>query len=333
MLLFFFNSSIIHANSAMKQLEEVSINGDKQWIYTTGTSDDNPVLLVLHGGPGFAMLPLLHEKASTLEQYFTVVNWDQRGAGRSYSNNIPRQSMTLNQFVDDAHDLTQYLKKKFHKKRIYLLGHSSGTMLGALLAKQYPEDYYAYIGVGQVINFADNEIGSYDFALQSAIKNNHSEARAQLAAIGRPNSQGIYNSIEGYEVTNNWVEYFGGSLFQHSNLDPIYNLIFSHSVYKGSGKRILKGYKFSQNLFEDNDMHTFNLADAIDLIQVPVYFLSGKYDYDTSVDLVKKTFPLLNSTMKKYIEFAQSAHFPFYEEPAKFVKVMKGILDETKNSV
>lgn len=328
LLILYLNLTLAYANqSSMKQLEEVALHGSKQWIYITGQQDSNPVLLVLHGGPGFAMLPLFHEKLPELEKTFTVVNWDQRGAGKSYSQSIPAKSMTMEQLVEDAHELTQILKQKFHKNRIFLLGHSSGTIVGARLIKAYPEDYSSYIGVGQVVNFAENEIDSYDFALQSAIQNQNRKAENQLKRIGRPDEQGNYHSYEGYEITSHWVEFFGGSILNQSDLDDIYDLIFSNPVYKGDEKKIIKGYKLSKDLF-DESMKGFNLVTELQGIDIPVYILSGRNDYETPVTLIRKYFDQLNLPSKKYIEFAQSAHFPFYEEPKKFVSTMNEILSE-----
>lgn len=323
--------SITYAQASSMTAQMVMIQGTQQSIYITGQKANHPVLLILHGGPGFAMLPLFHEKLPELEKTFTVVNWDQRGAGRSYAPSIPRRSMTLNQFVEDAHELTQLLKKQFHQDRIFLLGHSSGTMIGVLLAKRYPEDYAAYIGVGQVVNFAENEIDSYDFALARASQTHHAQAEKQLKAIGRPDKQGHYRSDKGYDITAHWVEYFGGSLLNQSSLDKVYDLIFSHPIYEGYEQNILKGYEFSQALFDDDQMRQFNLLRDIQELNIPVYILSGQNDFETPVTVIRKYFDQINVPYKKYIEFSKSAHFPFYEEPKRFVAVMNEIL--TNSSV
>jgi proline iminopeptidase len=332
--IYLLNSNLANSRESipMNQLTEVTINGTKQWIYVTGSKNDNPILLVLHGGPGFAMLPLLHENTRELENYFTIVNWDQRGAGLSYSEDVPRESMTVKQLVDDAHVLTKFLQQTYHTKKIYILGHSFGTIVGVLLAKNYPEDYFAYIGIGQVVNFAENETGSYDFALQSAAETKNLKALNELNLIGRPDSKGNYQSDDGYEITEKWVEFFGGSLFQKNNIEAIYDQIFDNDVYKNYQKQILKGYEFSQSLFDDNESRSFNLCDEASSIIIPVYFLSGKYDYETPYDLVKNCFESLPILNKEFIEFSKSAHFPFYEEPEKFVSVMKKILADTQSN-
>jgi pimeloyl-ACP methyl ester carboxylesterase len=326
MFLFYFLSITICAANSMEKLEELNINNTKQWVYITGTKEDNPILLVLHGGPGFAMLPLFHKRLPALEQYFTVVNWDQRGAGRSYSKSIAVKSLTLAQSVDDAHQITQYLKTKFNQKRIYVLGHSVGSMIGVTLVKQYPDDYHAYIGVGQVLNIADNEIESYNFALRTALEQKNTDAILELKAIGTPDKDGEYESDSAYDVTLKWIEYFGGSLYQRSNLDPIYDLIFYSDIYINYKHQLLKGYEFCWHLYDDRVMNRFNLVKMLKGSTVPVYLIMGKYDYETPTELIRKSFPSIEVSHKEYIEFNNSSHFPFYEEPDRFISVMKSIL-------
>lgn len=112
-----------HAAS-IDSLEKVTLGGIAQWILLQGNDTSQPVLLVLHGGPGYAMLPLFHEYNRELEDHFIVVNWDQRGAGRSYNRGIRSASMTLARFLSDAHELTDLLKQRFAQNKIYVLGHS-----------------------------------------------------------------------------------------------------------------------------------------------------------------------------------------------------------------
>ena len=139
--------NILPASVAL--MEYVELGGLKQWICVRGESVDKPLLLILHGGPGDAEVIPFRWYNAGVEKDFIVVHWDQRGAGKSFSPSIPKDSMTIEQILSDAHELVDYLKKSFGKEKIYLLGHSWGSMLGALLASRYPEDFVAYIGMGQ----------------------------------------------------------------------------------------------------------------------------------------------------------------------------------------
>src|SRR6516165_10597795 len=132
------------------QLTSLAVNGTVQWLQLQSADQDLPLLLILHGGPGYAIMPLFHHTNPQLESRFLVVNWDQRGAGRSFDKSIPASTMNLDQFLDDVHTVTTSLKERFGRKKIYLLGHSWGTVLGLRAVAAWPGDYHAFIGVGQV---------------------------------------------------------------------------------------------------------------------------------------------------------------------------------------
>ena len=128
------------------------MGGVEQWILIRGNDTAKPILLFLHGGPGSPMMVMQRPHLGKLEKSFVVVQWDQRGSGKSYSAIIPNADMNIQQFISDTHELTELLCRRFHQKKIYLIGHSWGTALGTMTAQKYPESYYAYIGIAQVVN-------------------------------------------------------------------------------------------------------------------------------------------------------------------------------------
>jgi proline iminopeptidase len=138
-----------------KTVEEkifVELGGEKQYVEMTGSSDQLPVLLFLHGGPGWPQTPHLRYFNADLTDEMILVSWDQAGCGQSYKHNPNPKNLSPESLVNDAHELTQYLKKKFNKEKIFLLGFSYGSVIGMKLAEKYPDDYYTYIGVSQVIS-------------------------------------------------------------------------------------------------------------------------------------------------------------------------------------
>ena len=208
-------------------LEEITLGGIKQSILIESQDFTKPILLILHGGPGFAMMPLFHQKNRELENHFIVVNWDQRGAGKSYSSNIPIDSMTLAQFVEDAYQLTQYLKQKYNREKIYIIGHSFGTVLGMLLIQKYPQDYFAFAGVGQVVDVIANEQYSYSFALDKAKDTNNTIAINELETVGYPNNEGEYLDDSGYDITMKWMSYYGGDIYGKTSSQEIENSLLN----------------------------------------------------------------------------------------------------------
>ncbi|WP_051775496.1 alpha/beta fold hydrolase [Paenibacillus tyrfis] len=154
--------------SSVAILEQVTLGGMEQNILVRGRDKRNPVLLFLHGGPGYPQIAYARQYQQELENHFTVVNWDQRGAGKSYRWGMTEDDLQVNKFVQDTHELTNYLRKTFNQSKIFLAGHSWGSLLGIWTAQKYPDDYYAYIGIGQVANSPEGERLSYEFALREA---------------------------------------------------------------------------------------------------------------------------------------------------------------------
>lgn len=141
--------------NGVEELLPVQIDNSTQWLSIRGRDRRNPILLFLHGGPGSPTMPVAYTFQSPWEDYFTVVQWDQRGTGKTYAANDPKtlaSTMTVEQMTSDAEEVVRYLQKQFGKQKIFLLGHSWGTVLGVALAQRHPEWLYAYLGVGQMVN-------------------------------------------------------------------------------------------------------------------------------------------------------------------------------------
>jgi pimeloyl-ACP methyl ester carboxylesterase len=145
-----------------------------------GWDRSNPILLHLHGGPGSADISIARFFDTELIEHFTVVHWDQRGAGKSFSPDIPPESMTRDQFVEDIRELAVLLGKRFDVPRIYLVGHSWGSEIGALAASRYPELFHAYVGVAQVVEESEQERISYQFVLDKAREAGNQKAIREL---------------------------------------------------------------------------------------------------------------------------------------------------------
>ena len=158
----------------------VNINGVEQGMFIKSKDATHPVLLYLHGGmPDY----FLTQKYPTgLEDYFTVVWWEQRGSGISYSADIPPETMTLEQMISDTLEVTNYLRHRFGKEKIYLMGHSGGTFIGIQAAARAPELYYAYIGVAQMSNQLKSEKLAYEYMLEQFKENGNTEMVRKLEA-------------------------------------------------------------------------------------------------------------------------------------------------------
>jgi len=192
------------------------LGGIEQWISIRGNID-NPILIYLHGGPGTPVMPLFRHFQASLEDYFLIVQWEQRGAGKSFSRRIPKETMTIEQFISDLYELIELLKKRFSKTKIYLIGHSWGSVLGTFIVQRYPQLFYAYIGVGQASNTVETEKRMYEFVLERSKELNNKKAIRQLEKVGPP-FKGLYPPYTtfykgGYMAkmtVYGWVAKYGG---------------------------------------------------------------------------------------------------------------------------
>ncbi len=314
----------ISTAEGIESMEMVSLGGVEQQIYVRGEDRDNPVLLFLHGGPGFSeMVPVRHYNRE-LEEHFVVVNWDQRGSGKSFSHHVPPESMNLQQIVDDALELTRKLRRRFNASRIYLVGHSWGSIVGVHAVDRHPEYYCAYVGVGQAVNFIEAENISYEFTLRRARELGEHDAMRELQEIGPP----PYPSADSGEmgVQRKWLFRFGGEVYEESNnfrylLDLLRLHLFAPEYSVADIINLVRGGNQSSRLMWE-DLLAVDLPEQVPQLEVPVYFFTGRHDYVTVYEKVQEYYETLNAAHKEIVWFDSSAHSPNFEEPEKFVGEM-----------
>jgi pimeloyl-ACP methyl ester carboxylesterase len=313
---------------SISEISRIKINGLNQRMIIRGKDTTKPVLLYLHGGPGDPEFPFVHQFNPFMEEMFVVCYWDQRGAGLSYSKNIAPESMTLSQFVDDAGKVSEYLIQRFKCKKIYLLGHSWGTMLGAFTASKYPQYFQAFISIGQVGDQVRAEKISYDFVLARARELNDKKAIRSLESIGPPPYPDPAVALRKLATERKYVIRYGGAV-KYGDLYPtaIETLLFCKEYSFADKINYMKGMEFSKRYLWDVIMKT-SLFKSIPSQQIPVYILQGTYDYETSYIIAREYFDSLAAPVKKFYTFENSAHSPNFEEPEEFERIIKEILSE-----
>ncbi|HUT54939.1 MAG TPA: alpha/beta hydrolase [bacterium] len=317
----------IQTPHGIASLEKATLGGVEQWILIRGDDVHNPVLLFVHGGPGSPEMPVAHEFGPELEQRFVVVHWDQRGAGKSFHAGIRADSMNVAQFISDAHELTELLRSRFHADKIYLVGHSWGSLLGILTAHQYPESYYAYVGIGQVVDMERNEAVSYQFVLDEAQNRRKPLAIANLKRIGPPPYSGMGELI----VQRRYLGKFGGAVYKKpEGGGQIRKALHSPEYAPLDYLRYAAGTYYSNRRMWDEVM-TYDLIRQVPSLDLPVYFFEGRHDYNTPWELVSEYYDKLDAPQgKTLIWFEDSAHSPNLEEPDRFARMMVDrVLTET----
>lgn len=317
----------IKGEGSICSLEKIRLGGIDQWILLRGISKDKPILLFLHGGPGNAQIGFAPAFQEELEKHFLVVNWDQRGAGLSYDEGIQKETMTIAQFIKDAKDLIEYLLVRFKKKKIFLVGHSWGSILGMNLIEKYPQLFYAYIGVGQIVHMEKGEKLSYEYTYTYAREKRIQEAIDELTKIGLPPYK---NVLEGLVIQRKWLNQFHGVLANHDNfLSFTIEMIKKRSEYQDDDvEKLLKGISFSVVTMWP-EILTVDLFTQIRKVHVPTYFLLGKFDFNTPTILVKEYYHMLDAPGKKAICFPNVAHHLPFENPNVFAKTIYNIAKDT----
>lgn len=305
-------TSNIKGDNSISVLEQVKINGTKQQIMIRGRDQNNPVIIYVHGGPSVSEIPYAKYE-DLLEKDFTVVNYDQRGSGKSYHFNEDYSHLTADVLVDDLLELTDYISKRFGKEKVILIGHSYGTYLGTMAAYKAPEKYEAYIGIGQVSNMQESEIDNLNYIISEAKKAGNTEDVKYLEGITEKIHAGESAAPRGY------VGKYGGAtrLINMSDGDILlsreYNLLdfirYNNGVAKTQAQLV-------KEIFDKP------IPKIVTKLELPFYFVMGKYDAMTSYNAAKNYFDVMEADKKEFISFEQSAHYPMFEEKEKFYRWM-----------
>ena len=278
-----------------------------------------PVLLLLHGGPGTGQIGIIGDYQKELEKHFVVVNWDQRGSGLSYTKKVTKESMTIEQFLEDTIELTRYLRKEFQQDKIYVIGHSWGTILGLLAINKHPEFYHHYFGISQVISMSKIEELSYQLVLEKAMELNHPKAVTQLTELGKP----PWSSLKHDRIHQKYLETFGGGISHDGKLVNTFvkKLLKSKEYTLLDIFRFIKGQYFSITHLI-NEMRKLDLSEIIQHVDVPITLIMGRYDLTAPAEPTRIWFDSLQVKQKEWVWFEYSAHSPLFEENQKFIELI-----------
>jgi pimeloyl-ACP methyl ester carboxylesterase len=307
--------------NGIERAQTVRIGGIDQWITIRGDDKRNPVLLVLHGGPGYVEMPLNWWYARGWEEYFTVVEWDQRGAGKTYLINDPKTvapTMTHERMLRDTEEMVAWLRQTLRKRKIFVWGHSWGSYLGLELARRHPEWLYAYIGTGQVTNSPESERRGWAYSMAAARTAHNQRAIADLAAIAPYAAPGHPVPLKDIAIAHRWGDYFGGvAAWRTSQEDESHAVRLSPDYTDAEEPHIYDGNEFSER---------YLLADVLSLdlshetqLKVPLILLEGRHDRTVNSDLAHDWFERVQAPEKHFVWFERSAHEPEFEEPGKFL--------------
>lgn len=296
-----------------------TLGGARQVVNVRGADRANPILVFIHGGPGAPEMPVAWAFQRPWEDYFTVVQWDQRGAGKSYPLDDPKKiapTMNVARYRDDTIELIELLRHKYGKQKVFLLGHSWGSIVGLSVASKRPDLLYAYIGVGQVIDFRENERLGFAYTLACARADHNTRAVRELESIEPYPGSGAF-SVAKVNIERTWSVYYGELAAGRNNADFYFHAPRLAPQYTAADRKALDdGSAFTiETMFPTLSDITFEKVHELD---VPIIMLLGRHDHTTPTSIAVAWMQALAAPKKQIVWFENSAHLPFIEEPGRF---------------
>lgn len=307
----------IHTSNGIQEGRYVTVGGIEQWIQIRGEDRNNPVLLFVHGGPGIPSA-VLTAGWQPWEKYFTVVHWDERGAGRTFrkSRRSVALSMNLERMTQDGVEITEFLRTYLHKDKVLLVGQSWGSILGIHMIKKRPDLFSAYVGTAQFVNTKKAYPILFDHAMAMAKAANNREAINALAPMK--------SSLMGFRTVLNWRERLALASGEYigptgSKIHPLYMPDYSILDFLF----LAAGHLFSREYLEEPIDGPVRQADlpALGLdFAVPVFFFQGTEDQMTPIELVEPYFEQIKAPHKEFVPFEGEHHFLIQNRPDEFLK-------------
>ncbi len=310
-------SSELMDNGGISELKEVNVNGDRQFLLVEGKDKNNPFCLFLHGGPGspFPYGVSARTLYSEITDNCVAVYYDQRGSGKSYNKELSISTMNLRQFTDDANVIVDYIRETYHQEKIFVIGQSFGTVIGTQLVAHYPEKIYAYMGISQLTNSSKGQELGYQWLKSEAIANDDKKTLQVLETLGKgpyfadeeDQFSDLINQYKGMNYYDDTIKKVNViNLIKGAFTSPDYSL---HDLYKafilGPQFSLVKSTELKKEILETN------FFESTKRIDVPVYFIQGKYDKQTNYELAQQYYELLDAPNgKQFITLEHSAHYP-----------------------
>ena len=308
----------IKGSNSISELKSVSINGEDLTLLIRGANKDNPVLIFVHGGPCCSEIPYVRKYQDELEKDFTIVHYDQRGSGRSYKAGKDYSDVTAKTHVDDLIALTEYVEDYLNKDKVILLGHSFGTYIATQAAALRPDLYEAYVGIGQMSDTIKSELNTLDKCIAAA-EEKGDKADAEALKNLKPSIQN-----GSMIVPRDYVRKYG---FAARKIDDNRDYVLAFLFGTEYNLRDAAGFYMASAKYQDTlvmEGLTHPITEIVTDLDIPVYFVMGKYDGMTSPEAAKEYLDSLGGEgAKEFVIFDESAHYPQFEEKESFSKWMR----------
>lgn len=331
----------IDTENGIQESVYVEIGGIEQYLQIRGEDRENPVILWLHGGPGFPLTYLNYVYQTGLEKDYTVVCWEQRGCGRTYYKNESRGEINIEQMLSDTDEIVDYLRERFGREKIIVMGQSWGTALGMNYIHLHPEKVAAYIGVGQATNFSRGKIYAAECAVKKAAENGNTNdvsllerGIASLTAADSFEKTDVKLLEEMIAVSLKYLK-CGGEM---SGLEQIFSALTAPEMSWNDAKWFLFASNTRNILSSQGDLmdylyFQFDITDFSDEYDLPICFIQGAGDWITPTDMAADYYSAISSKQKKMTIINNAGHTPFLDSPEQFCEAVEAFLTECANGL
>lgn len=307
---------------------EVVLGGARQVVNVRGADRDNPLLLFVHGGPAAPEMPIAWTFQRAWEDDFTVVQWDQRGSGRSYPLNDPERvapTMVPDRYRDDAIELIELLRARYGQRKVVLVGHSWGTLVGLAVAAKRPDLLHAYVGIGQIVDFRENERVGWEWTLARAKADGNEAAVRELEALRPYPGPGAFD-VASVGTERKWSVHYGALAAGRRDANFYFRAARLSPEYTAADRRAWdEGSAFTMRVLFPQ-LASISYAGLREL-RVPVFMFLGRHDYTTPSPLAAAWLERLRAPRKAAVWFEHSAHLPMIEEPGRtFAALLEHVL-------
>jgi len=303
----------------------IEVHGRPQWISIRGHDRDNPVVLFLHGGPGGANAPTA-DFLLPLERQFTIVDWDQPGAGRTFgaAGGIIEASLTIEGIAQDGVEVAKFAREHLHRSKVVLLGMSWGTLLGVYMAKAQPDLFYAYVGTGQLVDTQQNEARAYVQVLAKARARRDAPAIKELEAIGPP----PYRNARAFRMQRTWAaKYETGSPDIRAIIDRAF---IARDYTLRDSVNFVRGFIASGNHFMgakmDGPLMSHDLRNLGTEFSIPMFVIQGADDDITPAGLAQAYLAEVHAPQVRFVVIRDAGHDVLWTHTNEFLEEMRALM-------
>lgn len=332
------NRNKINTEKGIQESTYIEIDGMKQYLQIRGENTDNPVMIFVHGGPASPMGYVSAYYQRELESELTIINYDQRGCGRTYYANGCNANSDIDLLVNDLNEIVEYAKERFGKDKVILAGHSWGTVIGSIYVQKYPENVSCYIGISQITNLYENKLNVAREALEKdEIKGTEDEQTLtelikRMSQVNEYDDMSLEDLCQLVSVSSKYIacegEMSGFSQMITGITSPDMNFddMKWFMLQMHTEEFFVQNKEIMEYAFFGFDIDTFSKT-----YNVPVYYLAGTGDYAVCQKDVQAYYENIEAPDKAFYWVENAGHSMFMDNPKLYCDTIKNILSRIDN--